>query len=83
MVHAGYEASAVLGGNKKLGDTWKMLTWTLSGKMGGLKGGRPKKNGNGLNGEPRVSAPANEAALAHAGGGGAAAAKENEVFRIL
>jgi hopanoid biosynthesis associated radical SAM protein HpnH len=38
MVHAGYEASAVLGGNKKLGDTWKMLTWTLSGKMGGLIG---------------------------------------------
>jgi hopanoid biosynthesis associated radical SAM protein HpnH len=38
MVHAGYEASAVLGGNKKLGDTWKMLSWTLSGKMGGLIG---------------------------------------------
>ncbi len=38
MVHAGYEASAVLGGNKKLGDTWKMLTWTVSGKMGGLIG---------------------------------------------
>ena len=52
MVHAGYEASAVLGGNKKLGDTWKMLSWTLSGKMGGLKGGRPRArtprhNGNG------------------------------------
>jgi hypothetical protein len=38
MVHAGYEASAVLGGNKKLGDTWKMLSWTISGKMGGLLG---------------------------------------------
>jgi hopanoid biosynthesis associated radical SAM protein HpnH len=53
MVHAGYEASAVLGGNKKLGDTWKMLTWTLSGKMGGLIGEpterelRAKANGNG------------------------------------
>ena len=38
MVHAGFEASAVLGGNKKLGDTWKMLKWTISGKMGGLLG---------------------------------------------
>lgn len=48
MVHAGYEASAVLGGNKKLGDTWKMLHWTLSGKMGGiLKGAPAKTNGHG------------------------------------
>ena len=30
MVHAGYEASAVIGGNKKLGDTWKMLKWQFS-----------------------------------------------------
>lgn len=43
MVHAGYEASAVLGGNKKLGDTWKMLKWQFSGRMGGKKG----PNGNG------------------------------------
>src|ERR1700734_1127789 len=32
------EDSAVLGGNKKLGDVWKVLPWTLSGKMGGLIG---------------------------------------------
>jgi hopanoid biosynthesis associated radical SAM protein HpnH len=47
MVHAGYEASAVLGGNKKLGDTWKMLKWQFSGRMGGKKG--PNDNG-GSNG---------------------------------
>jgi hopanoid biosynthesis associated radical SAM protein HpnH len=57
MVHAGYEASAVIGGNKKFGDTWKMLKWTISGKMGGIvkndkagNGSRPsngKGNGNG------------------------------------
>jgi len=52
MVHVGYEASAVLGGNKKFGDTWKLLSWTLSGKMGGLLKNRPstaspKANGNG------------------------------------
>ena len=38
MVHCGYEASAALGVNKKLGDTLKMLSWTVSGKMGGLLG---------------------------------------------
>ncbi len=30
MVHAGYEASAALGVNKKLGDSLKMLLWQLS-----------------------------------------------------
>ena len=30
MVHAGYEPSAVLGVNRKLGDTWKLLKWQLS-----------------------------------------------------
>src|SRR6202167_3394991 len=48
MVHAGYEASAVLGGNKKLGDTWKMLKWQLSGQMGGRIG--PKADANRGNG---------------------------------
>jgi hopanoid biosynthesis associated radical SAM protein HpnH len=64
MVHAGYEASAVLGGNKKLGDTWKMLTWTLSGKMGGLIGEpterelQAKANGQG-NGNAHSDAQGN------------------------
>ena len=30
MVHSGYEASAVLGVNSKLGDTFKMLAWQFS-----------------------------------------------------
>jgi len=50
MVHAGYEASAVIGGNKKFGDTWKMLKWTLNGKMGGIVKGAPA---------PKTSRPAN------------------------
>jgi hopanoid biosynthesis associated radical SAM protein HpnH len=41
MVHAGYEASAVLGGNKKLGDTWKMLKWQFSGNLS-RKSGRDR-----------------------------------------
>jgi hopanoid biosynthesis associated radical SAM protein HpnH len=85
MVHAGYEASAVLGGNKKLGDTWKMLTWTLSGKMGGLIGepterelrakangnGNTPSEGNGYGSSKRVLpvAPSNQ--------------QQDEVFRIL
>ena len=49
MMHSGYEPSAILGGNKKLGDTWRMLTWQLSGRMGGAKGA-PKSNGPRGNG---------------------------------
>jgi hopanoid biosynthesis associated radical SAM protein HpnH len=30
MVHAGYEPSAVLGANRKLGDSWRLLKWQLS-----------------------------------------------------
>src|SRR5256712_11975041 len=30
MVHAGYEPSAVLGANRKFGDSWKLLKWQLS-----------------------------------------------------
>lgn len=30
MVHVGYEPSAVLGANRKLGDNWKLLKWQLS-----------------------------------------------------
>jgi len=74
MVHAGYEASAVLGGNKKLGDTWKMLHWTISGKMGGIVKDKPANrnshNGNGHSGNGnghRVPAPS----------------KQEEAFRIL
>ena len=92
MVHAGYEASAVLGGNKKLGDTWKMLQWTFSGKMGGLSNGKAAKvNGNGHanangNGKGKAATPAhagNGAGTSKVAAGPAQEPKENEVFRIL
>ena len=90
MVHAGYEASAVLGGNKKLGDTWKMLQWTFSGKMGGLSNGKAAKvNGNGHangNGKGKAATPAhagNGAGTSQVAAGPAQEPKENEVFRIL
>jgi hopanoid biosynthesis associated radical SAM protein HpnH len=30
MVHVGYEPSAVLGANRRLGDSWKLLKWQLT-----------------------------------------------------
>ena len=85
MVHAGYEASAVLGGNKKLGDTWKMLHWTFSGRMGGiLEGKRARPNGNGHNGNGHGAGSGN----GHGTGATAfppasVSPKQDEVFRIL
>jgi len=38
MVHAGYEPSAVLGANRKLGDSWKLLKWQLSSPRKSLSG---------------------------------------------
>ena len=82
MVHAGYEASAVIGGNKKLGDTWKMLSWTVSGRMGGLRGKPAKGHDNGRhnghssgNGKGAPQVPAGPTAPARG--------QENEAFRIL
>jgi hopanoid biosynthesis associated radical SAM protein HpnH len=31
MVHVGYEPSAILGANRRLGDHWKLLRWQLTG----------------------------------------------------
>ncbi|MGH9735522.1 MAG: adenosyl-hopene transferase HpnH [Candidatus Acidiferrales bacterium] len=79
MVHAGYEASAVLGGNKKLGDMWKMLHWTISGKMGGILKDKPG-NGNGHNGHGHNG-------NGHSGNGNGhqvpTQPKQEEAFRIL
>jgi hopanoid biosynthesis associated radical SAM protein HpnH len=44
MVHVGYEPSAVLGANRKLGDNWKMLRWQLSKP----KSARGRTNGHTL-----------------------------------
>jgi hopanoid biosynthesis associated radical SAM protein HpnH len=75
MVHAGYEPSAVLGGNRKLGDTWKMLRWQFSGRMGGVRekqtNGSARANGNG---HSNGSAPARAVAKPN---------DPNEVLRIL
>jgi hypothetical protein len=87
MVHVGYEASAVLGGNKKLGDTWKMLSWTLSGKMGGLLDeSNGKSNGHGSghsngSGHGNGNGYANEKSRAIPVA--PAAQQQDEVFRIL
>lgn len=42
MSHAGYESAALLGANAKAGDTWKMLTWQLTGSLGEKRRGTPK-----------------------------------------
>jgi len=42
MVHVGYEPSAMLGANRRLGDTWRLLKWQLSGSSNG----RRKANGD-------------------------------------
>src|SRR5579864_2837352 len=84
MVHAGYEASAVLGGNKKLGDTWKMLHWTFSGRMGGiLEGKRARPNGNGHNGNGHGAGSGNGHGIgATAFPPASVSPKQDEVFRI-
>ena len=78
MVHAGYEASAVLGGNKKFGDTWKMLKWTLSGRMGGILKDGSSKQDNG-----RKPGNGNGHAVGHASAHVPPPKQENEAFRIL
>jgi hopanoid biosynthesis associated radical SAM protein HpnH len=78
MVHAGYEASAVLGGNKKLGDTWKMLHWTFAGKMGGILKDKPQ-SGNGHKGNGHASGNGN----GHSARPSAPPQQPEEVFRIL
>ena len=89
MVHAGYEASAVLGGNKKLGDTWKMLTWTLSGKMGGLIGEPSERE---LQAKRNAQANGDGPSNGHGNGNGSGKRvipvapsnqSQDEVFRIL
>jgi hopanoid biosynthesis associated radical SAM protein HpnH len=83
MVHVGYEASSVLGGNRKFGDTWKLLNWTLSGRMGGILKDKPaKKNGNGHSNGSRNGSSVNGGNQPHPSVT-APAASQDEVFRIL
>lgn len=46
MMHVGFEAASVLGANQKLGDTWKLLSWQLGGRMGGARGKGTATNGH-------------------------------------
>jgi hypothetical protein len=80
----------VLGGNKKLGDTWKMLSWTVSGKMGGLIGkpteGNGKSNGNrhsNGHGNGNGNGNGNGAEQKRVVPVAPAAQQQDEVFRIL
>jgi hopanoid biosynthesis associated radical SAM protein HpnH len=81
MVHVGYEASAVLGGNKKFGDTWKLLSWTFSGKMGGLLKGRPPASASKTNGNGQSNGTG--ADKSYAVSVPPAAEQDKEAFRIL
>ncbi len=81
MVHAGFEPSAVLGANRKLGDNWKMLQWQFTGKMGGARNGKNGGNGRPVNtGGYHVDAPAlgngNGKGNGHGGNGHAKPASE-------
>ena len=58
MMHVGFEPSAVLGGNAKLGDTWKLLSWQLGGKLGGARGSGKAANG-GANGHSNGNGQSN------------------------
>jgi hopanoid biosynthesis associated radical SAM protein HpnH len=44
MMHVGFETTPVLGMNRQMGDTWKLLKWQFGGHMGGNPG---KNAGNG------------------------------------
>jgi hypothetical protein len=43
MMHVGFETTPVLGAKRQLGDTWKMLKWQFSGRMGGHPDGSAGK----------------------------------------
>jgi hypothetical protein len=46
MMHVGFEPSPILGANRKIGDTWKMLKWQMSGSMGGRQFSDSRDSGN-------------------------------------
>ncbi len=81
MVHVGYEASAVLGGNKKFGDTWKLLSWTFSGKMGGLLNDRPATARSRANGKGQSNGKGE--AIGRVASVPPTSELEKEAFRIL
>jgi hopanoid biosynthesis associated radical SAM protein HpnH len=62
MMHVGFETTPVLGAKRQLGDTWKMLKWQFSGRMGGHPGsdaGSGPTNGHTGGGTPMPPPPRN------------------------
>ncbi len=49
MVHVGYEPSAVLGANRSIADSWKLMKWQLSGSTNSIG----RANGYGNEASPR------------------------------
>lgn len=80
MVHVGYEASAVLGSQRKLGDNWKLLKWQLTGNP-------VRRNGQSSNGKQPSVSPARlaskQASRPAPTLSGPAYDTESGVFRIL
>lgn len=72
MVHVGYEPSAVLGGNRRLGDNWKLLKWQLvPGTRKPLNPPRVHPSVGGGNGHGNGAGPAAGASPKADGGRGA------------
>lgn len=62
MVHVGFETTPILGAHPRLGDTWTMFKWQMSGKMGGKRfvgqnAGSGRRAGNGDSGMPTLQKP--------------------------
>jgi hypothetical protein len=71
MMHVGFETTPVLGAKRQLGDTWKMLKWQFSGRMGGNPDGNSNSgpgNGNGHTGGGTLMPPPPETELVSADG---------------
>jgi hopanoid biosynthesis associated radical SAM protein HpnH len=62
MVHVGFETTPILGAHPRLGDTWTMFKWQMSGKMGGKRfvgqnAGSGRGTGSGDSGMPSLQKP--------------------------
>jgi hypothetical protein len=60
MVHVGFETTPILGAHPRLGDTWTMFKWQMSGKMGGKRfvgQNAGSGRGNGDSGMPTLQRP--------------------------
>jgi hopanoid biosynthesis associated radical SAM protein HpnH len=65
MMHVGFETTPVLGAKRNLGDTWKMLKWQFSGRMGG----HPEKSAAYNSANNKTNGPTNGRANGGTSGG--------------